>query len=349
MVHIPDGIFWMGSGPDDAHTFPDEQPRHQVTLSPYWIARVPVTQKLYAHVMGRRSGYTVDDRLPVSLVSWLGAVQFCNRLSQHHCLARVYRQVGGVWVVQPDANGYRLATEAEWEYAARGEDGRIYPWGDTPPSPEVCWGVIGSAQWKGPYPVGGHPAGASALGLLDMVGNVRELVGDGYGPYSEASVVNPQGPDLRSCAPSCVVRGIGLRVASRTRLALDGRADQIGFRVARGNSPPAPRLAPTASKGDPTATLPGVMPTQSPPHAAPSRHASPMQIVLPQRVLSLPYRRPDEVPREETVRLRPFRRCPCCPAESPVPQGDLHEHLRQAHGLTVDASGRIVSYRGGGS
>lgn len=358
MVHILGGSFWMGSGPDDARTSPDERPRHEVALAPYWISKVPVTQKLYVEVTGKRSGYKVDDRAPVTLVSWSRAVHFCNLLSKHHGLTQVYREDAGVWLVQPEANGYRLPTEAEWEYAARGEDGRTYPWGNTPPTPDLCWGVIGSARWKGPYPVGGHPAGASAFGLLDMVGNVRELVADGYAPYPDASVANSEGPDARTCGPSRVLRGIGLRVASRAQVPMDGRADNIGFRVARGNFPPFVHI-----RQDPAAGTPSDIQAPHARSTKPARTSAPPPMRQPAARPALPndrrplrrevdYRKPPAPQPSPPSPLKGNERvgqshgtCYYCPQDVAVGRRELEWHLWHVHGLFVDSNGRIVSRR----
>lgn len=179
MIVIAAGAFTMGSDRGPA----DERPQHVVTLSAFAIDRVPVTNARFAAflgVVGPRNPqgerlYDVDDpdarihrrddqwlvqpgyeHHPVVEVSWAGARDYC------------------AWL------GKRLPTEAEWEKAARGTDGRTYPWGEAPPDATRARFASG---WNATRPVDGHPAGASPYGVLDMVGNAWEWVSSAYRPY----------------------------------------------------------------------------------------------------------------------------------------------------------------------
>jgi eukaryotic-like serine/threonine-protein kinase len=178
MVFIPAGEFLMGAADDDPFANIDEKPRHAVFLDAFWIDKYEVTNAQYkmcvvAGACLPSSGYGDDsqyngDRQPVVGVSWDDAVAYC-------------RWVGG-----------RLPTEAEWEKAARGTDGRIYPWGNDwdPRKVNSEEGGLGRTA-----DVGSYPDGASPYGALDMAGNVWEWVADWFvRPYPSGRQVNPTGP-----------------------------------------------------------------------------------------------------------------------------------------------------------
>ena len=174
-VTVPAGEFTMGSNDSG-----DEQPIHQVYLSEYQIARHPVTNAQY-ELFVKANSYAAPkhwknkkippgkENHPVVNVSWKDAQTFC------------------AWA------GVRLPTEAEWEKAARGTDGRKYPWGNEPPTEELC---NFNSNVGDTTPIGSYPKGASPYGVLDMAGNVWEWVNDRYGGkyYSVSPSVNPQGP-----------------------------------------------------------------------------------------------------------------------------------------------------------
>jgi len=178
-VYVPEGSFIMGS--DTGRS--DEQPAHSVTLSAYWIDRTEVTNAMYALCVeagqceepfhtdsptrGLYYGDATYDNHPVIWLQWAQANAYCT------------------WA------GRRLPTEAEWEYAARGDDGRTYPWGDALPSCDLT-NHRGCVDY--PAEVGSYPDGASPFGVLDMAGNVNEWVSDWYGSYPSGMVVDPQGP-----------------------------------------------------------------------------------------------------------------------------------------------------------
>ena len=184
-VYVPAGEFWMGATKDDKDAIDCEKPQHKVYLDGYWIGKHPVTNEQYRafvkHGGGEEPGCINrfnnqhKHRHPVVGVNWHQAEKFCQWLSQHSG-ERVY-----------------LPTEAQWEKAARGTDGRRYPWGDRVPTPQLANydKIIGDTT-----SVGSYPSGASPYGALDMAGNVWEWVVDWYAEdyYSRSPAENPTGP-----------------------------------------------------------------------------------------------------------------------------------------------------------
>lgn len=196
--------------------------RWTVEVRPYLLAAVPVTASWYAHVTGGDPA-PGDDR-PVVDVSWWDAVGFCNALSERSGLRPAYRLDPAAETVTWDeaATGYRLPTEAEWEYACRaGTSGPRYGGLDA-----IAWYDANAAD--GPHPVGGKAA--NAWGLHDMLGNVWDWCWDHYDPdvYGEYRVLRGGGwADAHwSCRAS-------VRRRSHPRL----RLDDVGFRVARTVAP----------------------------------------------------------------------------------------------------------------
>ena len=201
MVYVPGGTFSMGSSaaqiedalvlckqyPDEygkcrAPGFEAEAPQHSLMLDSYWLDRTEVTNAQYLLCVADgacRASRLADnpayggDEYPVAGISWQDAQEYC------------------AWA------GGRLPTEAEWEYAARGSEGYIYPWGDE-------FDCTGGNFWDKASgcddgfaevaPVGSFPGGTSWCGALDMAGNVWEWVADAYGPYPAEGQTNPTGP-----------------------------------------------------------------------------------------------------------------------------------------------------------
>ena len=227
MVYVPEGDFTIGS--DDGES--NEQPVHTVSLDAYWIDQTEVTKDMYALCVEaggcQDSGQNNPDvdakpgNTPVLYTNWADAQAYCT------------------WV------GGRLPTEAEWEAAARGSEGRTYPWGEAAPGCSIanfftldgpCVGEVGV--------VGSLPGGASPFGALDMAGNINEWVNDWYAAdyYASSPMENPQGPEHGIYR---VVRGGSwatqvskLRTSNRFHEEATGRHNDIGFRCAAGQRKP---------------------------------------------------------------------------------------------------------------
>ena len=264
LVYVPEGEFLMGGEDDDARD--DEKTQHLVYLDAYWIYQHPVTNAQFAafvEASGHQTtaeetgwarvfdgqhweetdgaywgapqgpGSSIADKgdHPVVQVSWYDAVAYCD------------------W-----AEG-RLPTEAEWEKAARGTDGRRYPWGDGPVNADranycdvncpLTWADTDQDDgYERTSPVGSYPAGASPYGALDMAGNVMEWLADWYAEdyYTLSPDENPIGP---SSGLMRVVRGGSwydneaiLRVSNRGRNFPDNWfIDFYGFRCMRPEAP----------------------------------------------------------------------------------------------------------------
>lgn len=208
-VQVPAGTFTMGrtSGSGD----PDELPTHSVTLSGFLMGKYEVTQREWQDVMGNNpaSGYGVGDLYPVYNVSWYSMLKYCNLRSLGEGLVPAYSINGTVnpadWGPVPidfdptwdavicnwNANGYRLPTEAEWEYAARGATNNPdYLYAGSNDIDAVAW-YYQDGSPEGNKPIGGKTA--NGLGIYDMSGNANELCWDLMGDYSAAPAQNPTG------------------------------------------------------------------------------------------------------------------------------------------------------------
>ena len=189
LVNIPRGTFEMGALEGDVQAVDSEKPRHQVTISrDFFVGKYPVTQGLYESVMGKNPSNFKGSTKPVENVSWYDAVSFCNKLSALEGRELVYTIDGTNVRCNFDAKGYRLLTEAEWEYCARSGQRFKYSGSDT--VDDVAWYSRNSGKET-------HPVGLkkpNGFGLYDMSGNVYEWVWDFYGGYSSGTQVDPQGP-----------------------------------------------------------------------------------------------------------------------------------------------------------
>ena len=200
MVEIAGGHFKMGK----EHGAPDEKPVRDITLSRFAIGKYEVTNEEYERCdlehRKLRDAFSWRDCDPVIYLSWRQAARYCNWLSTHAELTPVYDEHS--WKVDPMANGYRLPSEAQWEYVAsgRGQD-RTYPWGNETPTKErgnfflhaaldIDQALIGSLRGS-VMPVGSYEKGASRDGVMDMAGNVSEWCSDAYAPYARVVTSDP--------------------------------------------------------------------------------------------------------------------------------------------------------------
>lgn len=231
MVAVSGGSFKMGSARDG--------PIHTVTVSGFKMSRTEVTQAQYEAITGKNPSYFKSKadyapNRPVEQVSWYEAVAFCNLLSSKEGLTPAYTIAGTTVTLNQKATGYRLPTEAEWEYAARGggkPDGTTYSGSNDIDT--VAWYENNSDN-------GTHAVAmkaANSLGLFDMSGNVWEWCWDWYGAYSATAQTNPLGA---ASGTGRLVRGGGWRgdpsgcaVAYRGVDRPNAQYIVIGFRVVR--------------------------------------------------------------------------------------------------------------------
>ncbi len=235
MVMIPAGEFLMGSPEGKGRA--DERPQLAVYLDTFLIDQVEVTNERYMAFVkstghrappnpygtGTLASLTGIEHLPVVQTTWYDAKAYC------------------MWAKK------RLPTEAEWEKAARGTDGRLYPWGNQPPT---ATRANFDREWedeKTLHPVGSLPGGDSPYGVKDMAGNAREWVSDWYDAeyYRDAPERNPQGPDKKGVVRS--IRGgswhspaSDITTTARGRGGFALQTHGTGFRCARSleNGPP---------------------------------------------------------------------------------------------------------------
>lgn len=219
MVHVQGGQFLMGCTEKKADCSVNEAPAHPVILKSYYIAKYEVTQELWMAVMGGKNpSKVIGDSLPVTRISWYDAQTFIGKLNQL------------------TGKKYRLPTEAEWEYAARGGQlSKNYRFSGSNELDEVAWCKDNSDDM--PHPVGTKQP--NELGIYDMSGNVYEWCFDGFDMYewnSSQTLENPTGSNL---SETKVYRGGCMtsywdvcRVSARKQSIPNTQFNYVGFRLA---------------------------------------------------------------------------------------------------------------------
>ena len=232
MVLVPAGDFVMGSGDRDPNREPDEQPSHKVYLDSYYIDKFEVTNRLYQDCVEAGKCRPPIDSSSFSRASYYGNPQYYNYpvIYVDWNMAKTYCE----W------RGIHLPTEAQWEKAARGTDGRIYPWGENIDCTHANYVGGQNGLCVGDTTVvGSYESGISPYGVYDMAGNVWEWVADWYSStyYSSSRSINPLGPET---GQNRVFRGgpwsdfeSAARSAGRAYGAPVFSHDAIGFRCAR--------------------------------------------------------------------------------------------------------------------
>jgi serine/threonine-protein kinase len=224
LVFIPQGSFTMGWKFGD----PGEFPEHRVTLDAFWIDKTEVTNRMYAACVS--SGAC---ELPANLASYKHQDYYANPEYAEFPVVYVNWQQATAYCAWADR---RLPTEAEWEYAARGEENRLYPWGKEAPSKELA---NFNHLFIDTTRVGSFPDGASPYGVLDMAGNVAEWVSDWYfeSYYARSAKENPQGPaeGMVRAFRGGSFANVGEKIRSSRRVHDDAiySSSSLGFRCAK--------------------------------------------------------------------------------------------------------------------
>jgi formylglycine-generating enzyme required for sulfatase activity len=233
MVKINGGTFMMGS-PANEIGHDKNETQHNITVSDFYIGNFPVTQKEYKEAMGTNPSRFIADNHPVDCVNWFDAIEYCNKRSKMEGLTPAYTRNGNNVSWNKKANGYRLPTEAEWEYACRAGTTTVYNTGDII-TDNTGWYDANSNDKT--HSSGQKPA--NAWSLYDMHGNVGEWCWDWFEEnyYSNSPINNPAGP---SSGKNRVMRGGGwdsndiqVRSARRYSSIPRGQVSSFGFRVVR--------------------------------------------------------------------------------------------------------------------
>ena len=214
MVSVEGGTFDMGCTDGDCYSDGREEPAHKVTLSKFNIAKYTVTQQQWEAIMGSNPSYNKGCDLPVERVSWNDVQVFIQKLNTF------------------SGKKYRLPTEAEWEYAARGGNKSMkYKYSGSNDINAVAWYSANSGQKT-------HFVGTKApneLGIYDMSGNISEWCSDWYGSYTNAAQTNPTGPSSGTMRVARGGNALSYETYSRVSFRISGLpgnfGDVVGFRL----------------------------------------------------------------------------------------------------------------------
>jgi formylglycine-generating enzyme required for sulfatase activity len=240
-VRINGGTFTMGSPANEPQRGTNEV-QHQVTVSGFYMGKYEVTQKEYQEIMGTNPSSFKGDNLPVEYVNWYDAVEYCNKRSQKEELTPAYTVNGTNVTWNRNANGYRLPTEAEWEYACRAGTTTPFSTGNNITTDQANYNGNRPYNNKadGEYRRRTTPGGTFApnpWGLYDMHGNVWEWCWDWYDDYSSGSQTNPVGAVTGvyrvGRGGSWYYGGQNLRAARRDYEYPSNGAYNLGFRLVR--------------------------------------------------------------------------------------------------------------------
>jgi formylglycine-generating enzyme len=245
MKLIDPGAFQMGSPETEGMRYEDETLHGAKITKPFYMQLTEVTQMHWQSVMGYNPSQFKGDLMPVNNISWFEIIEYCNKRSTLEKLRPCYTRNDNQVIWDKSANGFRLPTEAEWEYACRAGSRTPFNTGENITTDQ--------ASYDGQQPYLSFPKGilrdkplnvksfpANAWGLYEMHGNVAEWVWDWYDSYSSAAVVDPSGPPAGTRK---VIRGGGwffnaadCRSADRYENFPTYKNGVVGFRLAR-NAP----------------------------------------------------------------------------------------------------------------
>ena len=251
-ILLPGGTFLMGS-PDTERQRQADETQHEVTISPFYVDPCEVRQSDYERVMGVNPSHFNGANLPVENVTWYDAIAYCNALSERVGLTPVYAMDGNNVTWNRSANGYRLLTEAEWEYAARAGTQTIFYDGDQVHSDRYNFEgsypflieenyvhhrdkTVVTSRYRG-QTIDIDELAPNAFGLYNMLGNVSEWCFDYYGEYDPENIADPAGAvsgHLRiNRGGSFIDFGKHLRCAYRSATNPIDPDQNLGFRVCR--------------------------------------------------------------------------------------------------------------------